>query len=91
MALSEFVGCHQRYAFTWEIYMRTKIVLFNPIPSTISRRKGVLPLALLSIARGLDVEKYEIVIIDEAVEIFPEEVVEGALCVGISAMIGYQI
>ena len=91
VALSEFVGCHQRYAFTWEIYMRTKIVLFNPIPSTISRRKGVLPLALLSIARGLDVEKYEIVIIDEAVEIFPEEVVEGALCVGISAMIGYQI
>ena len=71
--------------------MRTKIVLFNPIPSTISRRKGVLPLALLSIARGLDVEKYEIVIIDEAVESFPEEIVEGALCVGISAMIGYQI
>ncbi len=71
--------------------MRTRIVLFNPIPSTISRRKGVLPLALLSIARGLDVEKYEIIIIDEAVERFPEEVVQDALCVGISAMIGYQI
>ncbi len=71
--------------------MRPKIVLFNPIPSTISRRKGVLPLALLSIARGLDLEKYEIVIIDEAVESFPEEVVQDALCVGISAMIGYQI
>jgi len=71
--------------------MRPKIVLFNPIPSTISRRKGVLPLALLSIARGLDAEKYEIVIIDEAVESFPEEVVQDALCVGISAMIGYQI
>ena len=50
-----------------------------------------MPLALLSIARGLDVEKYEIVIIDEAVESFPEEVVQDALCVGISAMIGYQI
>ncbi len=71
--------------------MRPKIVLFNPIPSTISRRKGVLPLALLSIARGLDEEKYEIVIIDEAVESFPEEVMQDALSVGISAMIGYQI
>jgi radical SAM superfamily enzyme YgiQ (UPF0313 family) len=46
---------------------------------------------LLSIARGLDVGKYEIVIIDEAVESFPEEIVQDALCVGISAMIGYQI
>jgi radical SAM superfamily enzyme YgiQ (UPF0313 family) len=71
--------------------VRSRIILFNPIPSTISRRKGVLPLALLSIARNLDEKKYEIVIIDEAVETFPEELLKNSLCVGISAMIGYQI
>lgn len=68
-----------------------KIVLFNPIPSGISRRKGVLPLALLSIARMLDKSKYDVTIIDESVEDFPETIIEDALCFGISAMIGYQI
>jgi radical SAM superfamily enzyme YgiQ (UPF0313 family) len=71
--------------------MRKKVVLFNPVPSKISRRKGVLPLALLSIARTLDPQKYEIVIIDEAVEDYSEASFSNAFCVGISAMIGYQI
>ena len=71
--------------------MRKKIVLFNPIPSKISRRKGVLPLALLSIARTLDPEKYEVVIIDEEVEGYCEASFDNAFCIGISAMIGYQI
>ncbi len=71
--------------------IKSKIILLNPIASEISRRKGVLPLALLSITRKLDPEKYEIVIVDEAIDNFREEMAEGALCVGISAMIGYQI
>lgn len=68
-----------------------KIILFNPKTSDISRRKGVLPLALLSISSKLNTEGYHIVIIDEATDSFSEEVLDGALCFGVSAMIGYQI
>ena len=68
-----------------------KIVLFNPKTSDISRRKGVLPLALLSISAKLKEEGYKIVILDEAIDSFSEELLDGSLCFGISAMIGYQI
>jgi anaerobic magnesium-protoporphyrin IX monomethyl ester cyclase len=68
-----------------------KIVLFNPKTSEISRRKGVLPLALLSISAKLKEKGYKIVILDEAIDTFSEEWLDGALCFGISAMIGYQI
>lgn len=68
-----------------------KIILFNPKTSDISRRKGVLPLALLSISARLYADGYQIVIIDEAIDSFSDEILDGALCFGISAMIGYQI
>ncbi len=84
-----------KFLITTYLAMRTlnetKNSLTESIPSEISRRKGVLPLSLLSIARQLDPEKYEIKIMDEATERISYEAVEGALCCGISAMIGYQI
>jgi anaerobic magnesium-protoporphyrin IX monomethyl ester cyclase len=68
-----------------------KIVLINPLTSEISRQKGVLPLALLSISTKLDQEDYEIVILDEALDSLSPEIFKNSICIGIGAMIGYQI
>ena len=69
------------------------IILFNPKPSEIARKKGVLPLALLSIASKLYEEDYEILIIDEMLDNFDKSILDNKniVCFGISAMIGYQI
>ncbi|HAT49181.1 MAG: cobalamin-dependent protein [Nitrospirae bacterium] len=68
-----------------------KIVLFNPKPSEISRKKGVLPLALLAIGNLLHREGYEVLICDGMFDTVTPKMLQGAVCLGIGAMIGYQI
>ena len=71
--------------------MTKKIVLFNPQVAEINRKKGVLPLALLAISSKLAKDGYEIRIFDGTLDKFDQECLNGALCFGISAMIGYQV
>ncbi len=66
-----------------------------PAPFPYSRPWRGLPLALLAISRILDKEGYEIKIISRFLSDCPEEEIlreaEDSLCLGISAMVGFQI
>jgi radical SAM superfamily enzyme YgiQ (UPF0313 family) len=72
-----------------------KIVLFRGRPNTDPRLPTFLPLGLLAVAAPLDKEGYEIIIVDAVMEKNYVEMVlnnvEGAICLGIGTMTGYQI
>lgn len=74
--------------------MRTKIVLFNPLPARNNEFIG-LPLALLAISRYLNKNRYKVKIISAFLDKdYKERLVaemKDALCLGITAMTGYQI
>jgi len=77
------------------VKLQTKIVLFSPKPSELNFYGGV-PIPLLSIVRFLAKDKkYDIKIIKATpkYDYFSTivEEADGALCVGISSMTGYQI
>ncbi|MBN8217061.1 MAG: cobalamin-dependent protein [Spirochaetes bacterium] len=72
-----------------------KIVLFFPPPFSSTRPYNGPPLGLLGISRQLDAEGYPIKIVTAAADPqYAETIVkecEGAICLGISSMTGYQI
>ncbi len=74
--------------------MRTKIVLFNPLPAKNNELIG-LPLALLAISRYLNKNRYEIKIITSSLDRnYKDRLVDemkNALFLGITAMTSYQI
>lgn len=79
---------------THKIVMEKKILLYYPAPSALSPKTGYLPLALLSMVGLLDKEGYKITIVNYDDEKKKEKLLEGAknaICVGFSAMTGYQI
>lgn len=75
--------------------MSEKIVLFRPLPNQEKRPIVSAPLSLLTAASLLDRDGFTVKIIDALVE--PDYAAQllrhadGALCVGITAMTGYQI
>ena len=75
--------------------MKKKIVLYFPPPFTYERSWKGVPLALLSISRVLDSEGYDIKIITDFLsEDHEKEILKYAkdsICLGISAMTGFQI
>jgi len=75
--------------------MKKKVVLFHPNPFSATRPYYGAPLGLLAISRVLDKEGYEIKIIHPVThKKFKQAVVEeceGAICLGISSITGYQI
>lgn len=75
--------------------MTKKVILFFPQPVPYSRSWKGVPLALLAISRFLDKEGYEIKIITRYLFDNPEEEIlkeaEDCICVGFSAMTGFQI
>jgi len=75
--------------------MKKKVVLFLPSPVSYSRSWRGAPLSLLAISRVLDKQGYAIKIITRFLSDNPEEEileeVKDSLCLGISAMIGFQI
>lgn len=81
--------------FSSNFRMKKKIVLFLPNPVSDFRSWRGVPLSLLAISRILDRKGYEIKIVSRFLSDNPErEVIEEAkdsLCLGISAMVGFQI
>lgn len=75
--------------------MSKKVVLFFPSPLPYNRAWKGVPLALLAISRLLDKEGYEVKIITRFTHGSPEKEVilqsKDAICLGISAMTGFQI
>lgn len=75
--------------------MKKKIVLFMPTPVSYARSWRGAPLSLLAISRILAQEGYEIKIISRFLSDNPEEEVlkeaKDSICLGITAMIGFQI
>lgn len=68
-----------------------KILLYNPQGDLIYWKKGNPPLPLLAISAILDKEGYEIRIFDYREKEMALESIDGALCIGITCMTGYQI
>jgi anaerobic magnesium-protoporphyrin IX monomethyl ester cyclase len=72
-----------------------KIVLFRGKPNNEPIKETLLPLGLMAISAPLDREGYDISIIDSTVDDdYVRKVLEkleGAVCLGISTMTGYQI
>ncbi len=71
-----------------------KVILFYPTP--VPNAKKSLPLNLLAISRVLDRNRYQVVMVNATVDSdFIEKITgnvrDGALCVGITAMTGFQI
>jgi len=75
--------------------MKKKVVLFLPSPVSYSRSWRGVPLSLLAISRILDKENFEIKIISRFLSDNPEKEIlkeaQDSICLGISAMIGFQI
>ena len=75
--------------------MKQKIVLYNPKSTPFSQRTRIAPLALLSISKLLDRKKFDIkIIIDNYYENALGNLLKecsNALCLGITALTGYQI
>lgn len=75
--------------------MGDKIVLYYPKRASVSHMAGGAPLPLIAISTFLAREDYPIIIIGD--NLYPNPVgkvleeVENALCLGITAMTGYQI
>ncbi|MDI1257440.1 MAG: radical SAM protein [Flavobacterium sp.] len=70
--------------------MRDIVLLYNPIAVFFD-----MPLALLAIGSVLDVEKYEVIIVDARVEDQPFEIIEKyldkAICFGVTALTGSPV
>lgn len=77
------------------VNMTKKIVLYFPSPFPYFRPWSGVPLSLLAISRVLDKQGYEIKIISRFLYDNPEKEVineiEDGVCLGISAMTGFQI
>ncbi len=71
-----------------------KVILFSPKPHPYTTYRGA-PLSLLTISGPLEKAGYNIKIVDAQVDHdYPERIIsylEGAICLGISSMTGYQI
>ncbi len=74
---------------------KAKIVLIFPAPLEDKGGSLEVPLAILAVAAPLHDDGYEMILIDERLHDSPEQAVleaaEGALCVGISTITGYQL
>ena len=75
--------------------LRKKVTLFFPTPFPYFRPWSGVPLSLLAISRVLDKEGYDIKIVSRFFSDNPEKEVlkhvEESICLGISAMTGFQI
>lgn len=74
---------------------KAKIVLLFPNPLEEKGYSLEIPLSILAVAAPVFSEGYEVVLIDERLHEEPEQAVltaaEGALCVGVSTITGYQL
>lgn len=77
------------------VIIKKKITLFSPTPFPYNRPWRGVPLSLLAISRVLDKENYTIKIISRSLFDNPEkeilENIEDSVCLGITAMTGFQI
>ncbi len=75
--------------------MKPRIVLLSPAPLDQQDYTLEIPLSILAVAAPLHAEGYELVLIDERLHDDPEgellAAADGALCVGISTMTGFQL
>lgn len=75
--------------------MKNKIILFFPAPFSYNRPWKGVPLSLLAISRLLNKEQFEIKIISRFLNSDPEDDIakniKDSLCLGITAMTGFQI
>jgi len=78
---------------------RPKVVLYLPRRDDPARGEpysaDILPLEILTVAGGPELDGFEVVLIDAMIEADPIpkvlEACEGALCFGTSAIVGYQV
>lgn len=74
---------------------KPKIVLLFPSPLEGSHYSLEIPLSILAVAAPLHADGYEVVLIDERLHEDPEaaflKAADGALCVGVSTITGYQL
>lgn len=68
-----------------------KVVLYNPQADQIYWKKGHPPLPLMAVSSLLDKENYKINIYDHTEKVEVIRNLEGAICLGITCMTGYQI
>ncbi|MHB1463800.1 MAG: B12-binding domain-containing radical SAM protein [Thermoleophilia bacterium] len=74
---------------------KPRIVLLFPQPLEVGDYSLEIPLSILAVAAPLHADGYEVVLIDERLHDDPERdllaAAEGALCVGVSTITGFQL